>query len=52
MAAQLKIIENNKNKAKNPSIIVNDKMVKVHYDDRRLFYKKEWEKHLKSVDIY
>lgn len=42
---QIKIINKNvKAYAKNPSIITNDFIIKTHYNDKRIFYSKEWQK--------
>lgn len=49
---QIKVINKNKRNAKNPSIITEEDIVKIHYEDKRDYYKKEWIKKIeKRVEI-
>jgi len=47
---QLKIIDKNKNKlSKSPSIVTTERMIKIHYEDKRKFYLNEWQKKTETL---
>jgi hypothetical protein len=48
MKAQIKKLETIAKKSKNPMLMLNEKMAKMHYIDMREHYFKEWQKRVKS----